>query len=68
MRMLSAHFTAQDYDYHLTNYEFKVTIGCLIMTNNVFSQNGALLTSWLSDHTEKPNYSMVDNSKDTVNV
>ena len=36
------------------------------MNDNVNSQNGAWMTSWLSDHTEKLRLSIPDNDKDTV--
>ena len=35
------------------------------MNDNVNSQNGAWMTSWLSDHTEKLRLSIPDNDKDT---
>ena len=53
-RVMRARFTAQDdhfyNNYHLTNYELKITIGYLIMTNNVFhkmapsSRHGRVIT------------------------
>ena len=38
------------------------------MNDNVNSQNGAWMTSWLSDHTEKLTSSIPDNDKDTVKI
>ena len=38
------------------------------MNDNVNSQNGAWMTSWLSDHTEKLRLSIPDNDKDTENL
>ena len=36
------------------------------INDNVKTQNGAWMTSWFSDHTEKLNLSIPDNDKDTV--
>ena len=38
------------------------------INDNVNSQNGAWMTSWLSDHTEKLNVSIPDKDKDTVKI
>ena len=38
------------------------------INDNVNSQNGAWMTSWLSDHTEKLKLSIPDNDKDTVKI
>ena len=38
------------------------------MNDNVNSQNGAWMTSWLSDHVEKLNVSIPDQGKDTVKI
>ena len=38
------------------------------MNDNVNSQNGAWMTSWLSDHTEKLRLSIPDNDKDSVKI
>ena len=38
------------------------------MNDNVNSQNGAWMTSWLSDHTEKLRLSIPDIDKDTVKI
>ena len=38
------------------------------INDNVKTQNGAWMTSWLSDHTEKLRLSIPDNDKDTVNI
>ena len=38
------------------------------MNDNVNSQNGAWMTSWLSDHTEKLSLSIPDIDKDTVKI
>ena len=38
------------------------------MNDNVKTQNGAWMTSWLSDHTEKRRFSIPDNDKDTVKI
>ena len=38
------------------------------MNDNVNSQNGAWMTSWLSDHTEKLRLSIPDNDKDTEEI
>ena len=38
------------------------------INDNVKTQNGAWMTSWLSDHTEKLNRAIPDNDKDTVKI
>ena len=38
------------------------------INDNVKTQNGAWMTSWLSDHTETPNLAIPDNDKDTVKI
>ena len=38
------------------------------INDNVKTQNGAWMTSWLSDHTEKRTFSIPDNDKDTVKI
>ena len=38
------------------------------MNDNVNSQNGAWMTSWLSDQTEKLNYTIPHQGKDTVKI
>ena len=38
------------------------------INDNVKTQKGAWMTSWLSDHTEKLNLSIPDNDKDTVKI
>ena len=38
------------------------------INDNVKTQNGAWMTSWLSDHTEKLRLSIPDNDKDTVKI
>ena len=38
------------------------------INDNVKTQNGAWMTSWLSDHTEKLNLAIPDNDKDTVKI
>ena len=38
------------------------------MNDNVKTQNGAWMTSWLSDQTEKRRFSIPDNAKDTVKI
>ena len=38
------------------------------INDNVKTQNGAWMTSWLSDHTEKLNLSIPDDVKDTVKI
>ena len=39
-----------------------------IFNDNVKTQNGAWMTSWLSDHTEKLIRTIPDNDKDTVKI
>ena len=38
------------------------------MNDNVKTQNGAWMTSWLSDHTEKRRCTIPDDAKDTVKI
>ena len=38
------------------------------INDNVKTQNGAWMTSWLSDQTEKRRFSIPDNDKDTVKI
>ena len=38
------------------------------MNDNVNSQNGAWMTSWLRDHAEKLNVSIPDQGKDTEEI
>ena len=38
------------------------------INDNVKTQNGAWMTSWLSDHTEKLILAIPDNDKDTVKI
>ena len=38
------------------------------MNDNVKTQNGGWMTSWLSDQTEKRRFSIPDNDKDTVKI
>ena len=38
------------------------------INDNVKTQNGAWMTSWLSDHTEKLKFAIPDNDKDTVKI
>ena len=38
------------------------------MNDNVKTQNGAWMTSWLSDHTEKRRCTISDDAKDTVKM
>ena len=38
------------------------------INHNVKTQNGAKLTSWLSDHAEKVNRSIPNHGKDTVKI
>ena len=38
------------------------------INDNVKTQNGAWMTSWLSDHTEKGTFTIPDDDKDTVKI
>ena len=38
------------------------------INDNVKTQNGAWMTSWLSDQTEKRRFLIPDNDKDTVKI
>ena len=38
------------------------------MNDNAKRQNGAWMTSWLTDHTKKRRCTIPDDAKDTVNI